>query len=483
MITPLKTPFPIPKELEALLLTKIPDCFFVGGCVRDFLLGKSPKDCDVEVYHWTYDQLTQLLAHSGRVDLVGKSFGVVKFTTKTGKTYDVSIARREHKTLGGTGHKAFEINLDSDVTSHEGAERRDFTINAMMVDPKSNSLHDYFGGLTDLNARILRHTSDQFPDDPLRVLRLFQFAGRFDMTAAPETLDLCRSLVDEYSTLSIERVREEWGKWATHSTRPSRGLDVLQATGWIQHYRALSAMLQTPQDPIYHPEGADEFGQSKPDSVWIHTKHCCDALARLPQWQNLHEEDRLVYMLATLCHDMGKPSCTSREFKARENRVCIISPGHDLVGGPIARQFLQEIGMPISIIERVVPLVENHMAHLNSGGPASIRRLAKRLEPENITGLALVMIADHFGRPPEPEIEPASIRTLLEKAADLRVQDSAPQPILLGRHLISLGMTPSPLFGKILSAAYEKQLNGDIQSQEEAISWLKAQYSSASFQS
>ena len=476
MITPLQTSFPIPKDLGVLLLAKIPDCFFVGGCVRDFLLGKEPKDCDVEVYHWTYEQLTQLLAVDGRVDLVGKSFGVVKFTAKTGRTYDVSIARRERKTIGGSGHKAFEIDLDSDVTPREGAERRDFTINAMMVDPKSNTLHDYFGGLDDLHARILRHTSPQFPDDPLRVLRLFQFAGRFDMSAAPETLDLCRSLVDEYGTLSVERVREEWGKWAAHSTRPSRGLDVLQATGWIQHYPALAAMLHTQQDPIYHPEGVDEFGESRPDSVWIHTKHCCDALARLPHWQNLEAEDRMVYMLATLCHDMGKPSCTTCEFKERENRICIVSPGHDIVGGPIARQFLQEIGMPISVIERVVPLVENHMAHLNSGGPASIRRLAKRLEPENITGLALVMIADHFGRPPEPEIEPESIRTLLEKAADLKVQDSAPKPILLGRHLIALGLTPGPLFGEMLKAAYERQLNGDIQTQEEAIGWLKDQY-------
>ncbi len=473
METPLKTVFPIPDDLRELVLRRLERCYFVGGCVRDFLLGRQPKDYDVEVYGLDYETLAGELRRFGQVDLVGKSFGVIKLTTRRGReAYDISIARRETRISGQTGHKAFDVRHDVDLTPREGAERRDFTINALMVDPKTGLLLDFFGGREDLRAGVLRHTSSKFTEDPLRPLRLMQFAGRFDMVVAPETIRLCREMTGEYGSLPVERVKEEWMKWASRSKNPARGLDVLAATGWIEVYPELAAMLRTPQDPVWHPEGAAEDGKSsRPDSLWIHICHCCNALADLPAWQELGAEDRAVYMLAVLCHDLGKPMTTHEEFK--HGRMCIVSPGHDVAGGEPTERFLRGIGMPPAVVERVRPLVENHMAHLQNGGPTMVRRLARRVAPDSIQGLSLVMIADHSGRPPLPREVPEGTTRLLAMARELAVQDAAPKPILMGRHLLELGMRPGPEFGMILKEAYERQLDGEFGDLEGALSWHK----------
>ena len=471
METLLETAFPIPADLRELVLHVLPRCYFVGGCVRDFLLGHLPKDLDVEVYGQDYETLAGTLRRFGQVDLVGKSFGVIKLTTRRGQeAYDISIARRETRLAGQAGHKAFEVHHDLDLTPRDGAERRDFTLNALMVDPKTNTLLDFFGGREDLAAGVLRHTSAKFAEDPLRPLRLMQFAGRFDMAAAPETLALCRQMRDEYRSLPVERVKEEWFKWATRSKNPARGLDVLAQTGWVELYPELAAMLHTVQDPIWHPEGATEDGTtSRPDSLWLHVKHCCNALADLPQWQALGKEDRAVYMLAVLCHDLGKPTTTHEEFK--RGRLCIVSPGHEVAGGAPAERFLRSVGMTQSLIERVRPLVENHMAHMQQGGATMVRRLARRVAPDNIQGLSLVMIADHSGRPPLPRQTPEGVTRLLAMAGELAVQDAAPKALLMGRHLLEAGVRPSPEVGRIVKEAYERQLDGEFDTVEGALAW------------
>ncbi len=473
METLLDLPFPIPGDLRELVLNRLGRCYFVGGCVRDFLLGRVPKDYDVEVYGTDYETLAADLRRFGQVDLVGKSFGVIKLTTRRGQeAYDISIARRETRIAGQAGHKAFGVQHDLDLTPREGAERRDFTINALMVDPKTNALLDFFGGRDDLRDSILRHTSAKFTEDPLRPLRMMQFAGRFDMTAAPETVALCREMRGEYRTLPVERVKEEWTKWAARSKSPARGLDVLAATGWIELYPELAAMLRTPQDPIWHPEGATPDGQaSRPDSLWRHVKHCCNALADLPQWQALGAEDRAVYMFAVLCHDLGKPTTTFEEFK--RGRMCIVSPGHEVAGGEPAERFLRTIGVTQAVIERVRPLVENHMAHMQQGGATMVRRLARRVAPDNIQGLSLVMISDHSGRPPLPREVPEGVTRLLTMAQELAVQDAAPKPILMGRHLLEQGLRPGPEVGLIVKEAYERQLDGEFDTVEGALKWYR----------
>lgn len=455
--------FPLPDELSAILreTPELQNSYLVGGCVRDALLGIPNKDFDVEAFGVAYEQLVAALSRWGRTDLVGKSFGVIKAVTRDGLTFDVSIPRRDSKTA--PGHKGFEVAFDNSITPREAASRRDFTINSLMFDPRKRELLDFFGGVDDLKNQILRSTSAAFVEDPLRVLRGMQFVSRFALTPAPETIQLCRTMKSGFSELAVERVRDEWFKWASHSIVPSAGLHFLAATEWIEHFPELNALRGVPQEPEWHPEG----------DVFVHTGHCCDALITLPAWQRADRESRIVYMLAVLAHDFGKPQTTHEGLK--DGRKRIVSPGHEEAGGPLAEIFLQRIDAPSAIRERVIPLVVNHLVHLQTITDRSVRRLAKRLEPETINGLCLVMTADSMGRPPKPQVAPDGVLELQAMAASLELQAKAPKPILLGRHLIDLGLKPSPEFGAILRQAFEAQLEGKFSDLAQARSWLSRQ--------
>ena len=211
----------IPEELLKILrdTPSLAQAYLVGGCVRDALVGIPNHDFDIEVFGVSYEQLTSALGRWGRTDLVGRSFGVVKLTAASGDTYDFSIPRRDSKVA--PGHKGFEVSFDPSITPQEAASRRDFTINALMFDPRRDEILDYFGGQQDWSERRLRHTSEAFAEDPLRVLRGMQFASRFDLGIAPETTALCRRIKAGYGELAVERVREEWFKWAVKSVVPS----------------------------------------------------------------------------------------------------------------------------------------------------------------------------------------------------------------------------------------------------------------------
>jgi len=452
--------FITPDELSEILAgtPELKEAYLVGGCVRDWLLGIPNKDFDIEVFGIGYDGLVNALSRWGKTDLVGKSFGVVKLTTRGGSTFDFSIPRRDSKVA--PGHKGFGISFDPSITLKDAAARRDFTINALMFDPRRQRVLDFFGGEADLKNRILRHTSEAFAEDPLRVLRGMQFASRFALTSAPETVALCRRMKGSYGELAAERVREEWFKWAGQSALPSAGLNFLVATEWIEHFPELNALRGVPQEPDWHPEG----------DVFVHTCHCCDALVHLPGWQRADAESKIVFMLAVLAHDFGKPSTTMRVRK--DGRIRIVSPGHEEAGGPLAEQFLQRINAPQAIRDRVLPLVVNHLAHLQTITDRSVRRLAKRLEPESIDNLCLIVTADAMGRPPKPPAVPEGVLDLQAKAAALKVQTHAPKPILMGRHLIELGLKPGPALGSIVKQAYEAQLEGKFDDLPQALVWL-----------
>ena len=452
---------PLPDELRRLLAgtAELQSAYLVGGCVRDALLGQQTKDFDLEVFGVSYERLAQVLSRWGRTDLVGRSFGVVKLTTGSGLSYDFAIPRRDRKV--GPGHTGFRIAFDPDITPAEAAARRDFTINALMFDPRRGEVLDFFGGQTDLQNRVLRHTSAAFVEDPLRVLRGMQFAARFALTPAPETLALCRSIKGSYPELALERVREEWFKWAGKSVVPSAGLKFLADTEWLEHFPEIAALRGTPQEPEWHPEG----------DVFTHTLHCCDALVTLPGWRAADEEARIAWMLAVLAHDFAKPACTQRA--EQDGRWRIVSPGHEAAGGPLAESFLTRINAPHAIRARVVPLVTNHLAHLQASTDRAVRRLARRLVPETIDGLSLIITADAFGRPPKPREAPPSLCALQAKAAELQLQTSAPQPLLLGRHLIELGLKPGPEFKAVLDAAFEAQLEGQFHDLDGARAWWR----------
>jgi tRNA nucleotidyltransferase (CCA-adding enzyme) len=450
----------LPDELTRLLreVPALSRAYLVGGCVRDSLLGIAHKDLDLEVYGVGYEVLERALSAHGRVDLVGKSFGVIKFTGRSGGQWDFSLPRRDSKM--SAGHKGFDVEFEPDIDSRAAASRRDFTINALMFDPRKGEYLDFFGGRDDLQKRVLRHTSDAFAEDPLRVLRGMQFAARLDLSPAPETVELCRSIVDTFPELAVERVGMEWFKWAVAGKRPSAGLRLLKDTGWLRHFPEIAALDGIPQDPEWHPEG----------DVFTHTCHCCDALAELAEWRGADETTRRVLMFAVLAHDFAKP-LTTQEVE-REGRKRIVSPGHEELGGPLAEAFLARIDAPNEIKERVVPLVEHHLAHLQQISDRAVRRLANFLQPATIAELCLVMTADHFGRPPKPRVISKGVLELRAKAEELRLRESAPKPLLQGRHLIARGMEPGKHFGTLLTEAFEAQLEGEFTDIEGALKWL-----------
>lgn len=419
----------------------------VGGCVRDFALGITAKDLDIEVYGLAPAALKAILAPLYALDLVGAAFGVLKLR---GLAVDVSIPRRESKT--GLGHKAFEILSTPDLPMPQAAARRDFTINAMSLDPLTGEVFDFFNGLQDLRDRVLRHTSAQFSEDPLRVLRGMQFAARLQLQPAEETIALCRLMQPE--GLAPERILEEWRKLLLLGIEPSRGLEFLRLTDWIRHYPELAALIGCEQDAAWHPEG----------DAWQHTLHSLDAFA---QRRTGDPQEDLVVGLAVLCHDLGKPATTRMEENGR-----IRSRGHDVAGEAPTRAFLSRMTRQQDLIEEVIPLVTQHMRvqeyHVNRAGDATIRRLAQRVG--RIDRLVRVDLADRNGRgeTPEPDADAAG-QWILERARALEVERSAPEPIIKGRHLLTLGMHPGPKMSPILKACYEAQLEGTVANLEDGL--------------
>lgn len=434
------------------------NAYLVGGCVRDGLLGIEVTDYDIEVYGIDFNSLQKQLSSFGRTDIIGKSFGTIKLRLKGGEALDFSLPRKDSKS--GPGHRGFDIEVDPELSPMEASSRRDYTINAMLLNPVSGEIVDPHGGQRDLADKVLRHVGPAFIDDPLRVLRGMQFASRFELTAAEETIQLCRTISDSYSELPKERVWGEWQKWAGQSKIPSYGLRFLQDTGWWDHYPIFREMSSTPQDPIWHPEG----------DVWTHTLHVCDAMAGLEEWKSNTLEMKVIYMMAALAHDFGKPSTT--EFIEKDGRVRITSSGHEEAGVSIAREFLNSVNSPLSIIEKVEPLVAEHLNGRDAASHKAVRRLAVRLSPATIQDLVALMKADLGGRPPKDPTPPESLKKLLENANTIGIEKSAPKSILLGRHLIERGYEPGPKMGSLLKMAFEAQLDGEFHDLSSGLTWL-----------
>ncbi len=425
--------------------------FFVGGSVRDAVMGKQSDDIDIEVYGIESEMLEKLLQQITMISCVGKSFGV--FIVK-GYSIDVALPRTESKS--GIGHKGFSVQGDHMLSIEDAAKRRDFTINAMLWDPIADELHDPFNGLEDLRLGILRHCSPQFSEDPLRVLRAMQFAARFEMTVASETILLCRGISIE--NLPKERLFEEWKKLIILGKKPSLGLQFLSDCRWIDYFPEVRALQGCPQDAHWHPEG----------DVFTHTALALDAFAKA----RIHDErEDFVVGLAVLCHDFGKPLCTYTDEEGR-----IRSPNHENLGEIPARTFLKRITEEKALTEDVVKLVLHHMKpsafFRNKAGDTAIRRLSTAIE--RIDRLIRVDAADHQGRLNANPDMPEHSRWLLERANALSVAQEKPKPILLGRHLINqFNMKPGPEFSRILDTVYEQQIEGKIVNLDEALAFAK----------
>ncbi len=425
----------------------------VGGSVRDLLSGsKDVKDVDIEVFGIEPQRLQDVLSERFEFDPCGVSFGVLKIKRID---IDVSLPRRESKR--GIGHKGFFIDADPNLSVKEAASRRDFTINALYYDPLDGVLEDPCGGVDDLRDRMLRHVSDKFVEDPLRVLRGMQFVARFDLFVAQETIDLCRGISIE--DLPPERLFEEWAKLLRKGVSIRRGLAFLRAVGWVRYFPELAALIGCRQDPKWHPEG----------DVWNHTCMCLDAFAR----RRIGDPDEdLIVGLAVLCHDFGKPSTT------RFSDGHIRSLGHDEAGVAPTLSFLRRLTNEERILKEVPPLVQCHMQPFAlwraKAGDAAVRRLAMKVV--RIDRLLRVARADDEGRPPEMRggtSSGADLEWLAGCAERLRIAAEAPKPILMGRHLIAMGYQPSGQFGKWLSQAFEAQLDGAFCNLDGALAYFR----------
>lgn len=427
----------------------------VGGCVRDALLGLKTKDYDVELYGLSAEQIEALLRELNfRFNAAGKSFGVFKLH---GVPVDIALPRRESKR--GSGHRGFFVEGDPKMSIRDAAARRDFTVNSMYFDPLTGELIDPFDGSADLARRVLRHTSAAFPEDPLRVLRAMQFAARFRFDVAPETVELCSKIGPE--GLSAERIFEEWSKLITRGEEPSRGLNFLRACGWLKYFPELAALVGVKQDPLWHPEG----------DVWNHTLAALDTFARERVAVN-DDFENLVVGFAVLCHDFGKPATT--RFLKKDNRWHAY--GHDAAGVAPARKFLERMTNFRELIDGVLPLVLCHMQPIAiwraKAGDAAVRRLAKRVG--RIDRLLRVCSADAMGKATEKNADlRAAAAWLSERAEALRVSDAAPKPLVLGRHLLALGVPAGPRFKPLLDACYEAQLDGAFSDESGGIAFLE----------
>jgi len=411
-------------------------CFLTGGAVIDIVRGRPVEDWDLEVYGLSYGDLTAILERGGyECGVVGRSFGVLK-TRAGGYDIDVSIPRLENRT--GAGHRGFAVELAPGLDIREAARRRDLTINAMYYELPAGKLIDPFGGRADLDRGVLRAVDPKtFVEDPLRVLRIMQLLPRKGKTVDPGTVELCRSMFDEFRDLPGERVFDEWRKLLMKAETPSMGLAFLRDCGWIAHFPELESLIGCPQKAEWHPEG----------DVWTHTLRVVDAGASVRD--RVPEEWRLPFMFGLLLHDTGKPATTDDDLTSR---------GHAGEGVEEAERFLRRMTRDRKLIDRATAIVREHMHPwllVKSGAKqAAWRRLHNRLR---LDVLGWVSRCDHAGRSGDGVDDPHEPSDAAFRYARDFGEEPI-EPILMGRHLIERGFSPGPDFGAILKAAYDFQI-------------------------
>ncbi len=429
----------------------------VGGCVRDELMRNQAKDWDLEVYKLDPERLREILDQFGTVNVVGESFTVYKI----GHDLDVSIPRRERK--AGRGHRAFVIEGDPSMSVAEATRRRDFTINAILQDPLTGELIDPFEGRKDIENGILRAVSaETFAEDSLRVLRAAQFAARFRFSIEPATVTLCQQI--DLTDLPAERIWGELEKLLLRAPHPSAGVEWLSKLGAVEKvFPEIQSLIGVPQDAEWHPEG----------DVFIHTQLVIDRARELID--DLSYPRQVTVMLAALAHDFGKPPTT--QFTEGRWR----SRGHEEAGVAPTERFLDRINIHTidgyDVRGQVIALVREHLKpgefykKRNEVGEGAFRRLAHRCEPDLLFRVAK---ADSLGRNaswvPRAKWYGAEAQDwFIQRAKELHIEHRAPEPILLGRHLLELGVAPGPRMGEITRAVYEMQLDGRVRTLEEAV--------------
>ena len=419
--------------------------FFVGGCVRDEILGSQSKDIDIEVHGVTPKQLRNVLDELGGVKTQGSAFGVYNL-----KGYGIDIAQPRKERATGRGHRDFEVFVDPFIGYEKAAERRDFTCNAIMKDVLTGEFVDPFGGIEDCKNGIIRHVNDDtFKEDPLRVLRGAQFASRFNFTIASDTLQLMKKM--NLLELSKERIYGELQKAMMKSERPSIFFEVLKEANQLKTwFPELKEMIGCEQSPKWHPEG----------DVWNHTMKTIDEAAKTKN----KTENPEYFMIAALCHDLGKPGTKTVDEKGN-----IHTYGHDIMGVPVAEKFLSRINNDKGLKAYVLNMVQDHMKiHIAFNNHVKEKRTNKIFD-QSIAPKDLILLteADSLGGDGKTAKEEREFAE--ERLATYKERMRIPE--VTGADLIKLGMKPGPQFSEILKEAHKLHLSGV--SKETALKGIK----------
>lgn len=415
------------------------EAYFAGGCVRDMLLGREPKDIDIA----TSARPEAIQALFPRTLAVGAAFGVI-VVLEDGGEFQVATFRTD-----GAYHDGRHPDSVSFGTAEGDALRRDFTVNGLFYDPDSKRVIDFVGGEADLRAKTLRcigNPEERFAEDKLRLLRCVRFAASLGFDIEPNTWDALCKKADEIMVVSAERIRDELVKIFTHPSRVA-GWDLLDRCGLMGILLPeLEALKGCEQPADFHPEG----------DVFVHTRLM---LSLLPS------EVSVPLVFSVLLHDAGKPAAFRRDETGR-----IRFNGHESISAEIASAVFHRLRFSNAETEATVAMVKNHMSFkdVKNMRVATLKRFLARetidgeLELHRVDCLGSHGLLDNYD-------------FLLAKRAEFSSAPLIPPPLITGRDLIAAGRKPGPQFKKILDAVQALQLEGTLTSREAAIAWVAAQ--------
>ena len=408
--------------------------YYVGGFVRDRLMGIDNKDVDIEIHGISPEKLGEILDSLGKRTEMGASFGIYGLR---GYGLDIAMPRKEEAT--GRGHKDFAVYVDPFLGTYKAALRRDFTMNALMENVLTGKVVDHFGGVEDLHKGVLRHVnSATFVEDPLRVLRAAQFAARFDFTLAPETVELARTM--DLSTLASERIFGELEKALLKAERPSvffREMGRMQQMQlWFPEVEQLQGI---EQNPVYHPEG----------DVYVHSMQVLDRAALYRE----QAKDPVGFMLSALVHDFGKITAT----KITEKGIQAI--GHETEGLPLVETFIRRLTNEVGLRKYVLNMTKLHMRPNRLAADRARLQATNRMFDESVDprGLLLLAKCDRSLRQSTEEIR--ADEAFLEERLAL-FEELMDRPYVMGADLVKAGLKPGPAFSEVLSFAHTLRLSG-----------------------
>ena len=406
------------------------EAFLVGGGVRDLLLGREPKDWDIATDALP-DRIESLFP---KTIPLGKAFGIIVVVPDDGDPVEVATYRVDSPYADGRRPESVAFS-----NAREDALRRDFTINALFLDPTTGEIRDYVAGRADLDAHLVRAIGDpaiRFAEDHLRMLRAVRFASTLGFAIEPATFAAIQQLAPQIRRISAERIRDELFRLLTESSKAGESLQLLRESGLLKEILPeVDAMVGVEQPPEFHPEG----------DVFTHTRLMLDALPPNPS---------LRLALSVLLHDVGKPP-TAALVTLPDGTPRWRFENHAAIGADMARAILERLRAPNALVDEVCAIIAGHMrlADAPKMRAPKLRRLlgaptfGEELELHRLDCLSSHAILDIYD----------FLKSEKEKFASEPV---LPAPLVTGRDLIALGHSPGPHFAKILQDAYDRQLEG-----------------------